>query len=200
MHLILVTAAFILSQASSDLKTIRKGELPLSPLKLKQVIVGQGLDFSLAPAEDRNFDPNKEMPSTESSANGQTIIKWIATPANYIVTDDQMLSVIEPRKDDAIFHQLEIIQYREKKPWKLITHIYILLFDHKIFCIVEGDMENDSPEFSCDANLRMTGRIAPKLDVGQYESGTGAFNSHALFELAPTGPQLIEISKGGRDH
>jgi hypothetical protein len=140
------------------------------------------------------------MPTLVTALNGKTTIEWSATPPNYIVTDDQMLSIIEPRKDEPLFHDLEIIQYREKKPWALITHVYVLLFDHHIFCICVGDLENEPQEFSCDVNLRMTGHGAPQLDVGQYESGTGAFNSHGFFELSPSGPKLVKISQGGRNH
>ena len=83
-------------------------------------------------------------------------------------------------------------------PWALIDRVLVLLFDHHIFCVCVGDLENDIPQFHCDARLEMVGSKTPKLNIGQYMSGTGAFNSHALFELSPKGPMLIEITQGGR--
>jgi hypothetical protein len=197
MNFIAIAFAITLGQTVSD-PTIQKSDLPLSPLEHKQIVVAEGMDFTAVTSDDKVFDPNKEMPSVSSSANGRTVITWQPTPDKYIVTDDQLVQIIEPRKDEPLFHTIEAIRYREKKPWMLLTQVSVLLFDHHIFCIWENDLENSPADFSCGDILSTTGNHMPTLDVGQYESGTGAYNAHARFELSAKGPILVGISRGGR--
>jgi hypothetical protein len=192
---------FILSQIASGQQVIQDKDLPLSPMKLGQVVVTDSLEFDLLPwTKDKTFDPNKEMPYVVTSPDGKQTMGWETTPADYIVTDDEMLTILEPKAHDVIYHSVRILRYRKKHPWAMVDQVIVLSYDNNVFCICFGDYPSDTPACWSHANLEMSDRGKTELDVSQDESGTGAYNSLAVFEFSTEGPKLVRISQGGRDH
>ena len=199
-----IVVGFFLTQISCSLAqsahSLSPKDLPFLPLKKEQVIAAEGMDFGVLHWDPNTlFDAAKGMPTLSGTSPSNNTVGWVTTPADYVVTDDIILSVRGKKEDD--FHHLELIQYKKKVDWvgsNFCTIVGVLCWDTKPFCIYARSDPDDDTEFSADSSLQyINGKL--RLDVGQYESGTGADNSHAIFSLSASGgPQLIEFRYGGR--
>jgi hypothetical protein len=185
--------------AVTDRVPLINQKLPFSPFANSQMVVtggGDGLGLDVVPAIDRAFDPNKEIPAFDlSTGHGpKTILK--PTPKDYTATDEVMFRILEMRNGEPLFHDLQAVHYRDRNMDDRET---VLFFDHKTFAIYNNSPGDDEgPGENTNANLIQEPDGHVELDIGQYMSGTGAINSHAIFDLTTTGPVLSKITEGGR--
>lgn len=173
--------------------------LPIQPLKTKQIVITDGMDFTLLPWDRINgFDPTKEMPTWSGTGGETEKVAWVPTPSDYVVTDDAILRVKGKRPDE--FHFLRLIQYRERieRPSNFYTVLGLLCWDAIPFCAYCQDRQEENPPIHTDWTLDYDSSQL-RIDLSQIMSGTGAYNTHALFTLdASKGPKLVKFTSGSR--
>lgn len=171
--------------------------LPLSPIKDGNVVVAAGLTFDLVKWRYGIFDPNKQVPDLTEGADGKLQVTLSPTPQDYFVTDDVMIVCWEKTGGEPRLHSYREINYRFKDPSAHLKSVAILSYDNVAFCICFGNMPVESPCLWSDARLQIVNGKT-EIDVGQVESGTGAFNAHAYFSVSADPPKLTRLTTGGR--
>lgn len=178
---------------NDDPQAILKKNLPIYPIKEGQIIIAAGLTFDRVPWTHGIFDPSKQIPSLINGANGTVHADLAPTPVDYFVTEDLMISFPSESK----WHFYEMISYRFKDETAHLQSVSVLSYDNVPYCICFGNMPIEAPALWSGARLEMING-KPEIDVGQTESGTGAFNTHAYFEVRPEGPKLVSLTQGSR--
>jgi hypothetical protein len=155
--------------------------------------LGTGDDFEKMPwTQDIAFDPTKAFPQL-SDADKAHPLSWVTTPSNYCVLQEPLIRIGD--------HHIWRIEYFCHDPSNKVQQqaAIILMWDYRPFCITFGDAYVDHPEVSTDMGI-IDSKSGLLIDVGQYLSGTGAYNVHARFSFGSNGPVLKSVVRGGRDH